>query len=237
MASPIPSLKRLSLSPLLLTFALATAGCAEGRGESSEDSLSQEETAPLTVDLDTLGYTEGDLAGAPIRVVEFSDFGCVFCARFHMNDYATLHEEFVLGGEVAWKYMPITIGNFPNGRLAALTAECVGEQGLFPAIRDLLFMQRSEWLELDEASAPSTFRGYGEAVGADMARWDACMAGTEASARIDVSNQVAQELGVQGTPTFIVNGFPVQGAPALENFQEALRGLAAELRAAQPQGN
>ncbi len=225
------------LVPLLLG-AFLLAGCGADRGDApAEDAAAAPPPAPAQpgeaeeIDLATMGYDEGDVADAPVRIVEFSDFGCVFCERFHLESYAALHREFVEGGDVAWKYIPITIGGFPNGNLAAITGECVGEQGRFPSIRDLLFENRSRWIEASGAEVEPIFRELAEAAGADMEAWEQCVGGEEVIRRIERSNRAATELGVRGTPTFIVQGFPVQGAPALSDFQAALREMVADVRA------
>jgi len=225
--------RRAALGALLLALAACggDAEAPEAAGAPGAPTAGADDMGQEIVDLSRLGYNEGNPEEAVVRVVEFSDFGCVFCARFHMQDYGVLHDEFVAGGDVVWKYVPITIGGFPNGNLAALTAECVGEQGDFAAIRDLLFETRETWIATPTAESGDLFRSYADAVGADMASWEQCLTAGEASARIEQSNRMAGELGVRGTPTFIVEGFPVQGAPPLADFQEALRQMVADLRA------
>jgi protein-disulfide isomerase len=222
--------------PLLLLFLAAGCGGADSDGTGGDAAPGAQPAPaeePEMVDLADIGYDEGDLDGAAVRVIEFSDFGCIFCARFHVEDYHVLRAEFVAPGDVAWKYVVITVGGFPNGELAALTGECVGEQGRFPAIRDLLFEERDAWLGASESAAPGVFRGFAQSVGADMAAFDACMEGEEVRARVDLQNRVAAQVGVQGTPTFIVEGFPVQGAPPLESFRAGLRDMVNEVRSAQ----
>src|SRR5690606_28569884 len=71
-----------------------------------------------TIDVGELGYAAGP-ADAPLTVVEFSDFGCPYCARFALESYPQLEREFVEGGMVRWVYVPFVMGNFPNGDLAA----------------------------------------------------------------------------------------------------------------------
>jgi protein-disulfide isomerase len=227
----ILGVQRAALGALLL-LAAACGGDADGPPPPGAPPTQVAAEEPEIVDLATLGYDEGAEEAAPIRIVEFSDFGCVFCARFHMQDYGVLRDEFVEGGDVVWKYIPVTIGGFPNGNEAALTAECVAEQGAFPVIRDRLFAERESWLRASDREAAELFRGYARDAGVDLEAWEACLTAGEAAERIDLSNRVAAELGVSGTPTFIVQGFPVQGAPALADFQEALRGLAREIREA-----
>lgn len=234
-----PSSKCVSF---LALAALVLAGCGETGGEAAPAppaAAPSSEPAPGTVpnlqdvDLAHLGFNEGDLDGAVIRVVEFSDFGCIHCARFHMNDYHQLHEEFIAEGDVVWKYVPITIGGFPNGENAALAGECAGAQDRFAPMRDLLFEEREVWMAETE-DPEGRFRSYAEEVGLDVGAFDVCMQGGEAEDRLAESNRIAVSLGVRGTPTFIVQGFPVQGAPPLDAFQEALREMIAEARSASP---
>jgi protein-disulfide isomerase len=220
---------------LALSMALFLGGCDRGDGSGGGSSAPAGATdAPLdSIDLATLGHNEGS-DDALIRIVEFSDYGCVFCAGFHLDSYPGLYDEFVAGGTVVWKYVPITIGGFPNGDEAAVTGECAAAQGRFAEMRDFLYAKRPEWFEGDAASI---FRGYAAELGLDVAAFDACVASGEAATRIRQNNQVALQFGVRATPTFFIEDFPVEGAPSLENFQEGLRGLIAEVRGAGGGGN
>ena len=219
----------------LVLAAFALAGCGETGGEAAPAPATSVSEAPgaQDIDLSRLGFNEGDEENAVVRVVEFSDFGCVFCARFHMNDYEELHQEFIAGGDVLWKYVPITIGGFPNGEAAAISGQCAGEQDRFAPMRDLLYETREEWMA-ETGDLDGLFRSYAQQAGLDVDAFDACVQGDAAEARLAESNQLAVSLGVRGTPTFIVEGFPVQGAPPLDAFQDALRELIAETRAAAP---
>jgi protein-disulfide isomerase len=181
------------------------------------------------VDLASLGYNEGSAETALFGVVEFADFGCIHCYDFHRASYPALHQEFVASGDVLWKYIPITIGGFPNGRLAGLSGVCGGMLGSFPAMRDKLFEMREEWLGTDRGQA--LFVEYARALGLDGDAFAACLAGEEAARTLDANDQMARTIGVTGTPTFIVRGIPVRGAPPLAELQTALRQLATEVRA------
>jgi protein-disulfide isomerase len=227
---------RAFLLPVLLLAPFLLAGCG-GDGDEGEAAppppTPSAEAETEFVDLDQVGYDEGDVAEAPVRIIEFSDFGCVFCARFHEESYGALHDEFVAAGDVAWKYVPITVGGFPNGFEAALAAECVGEQeggARFPRIRDRLYETRLTWLEATPEGAESHFRELAQEAGAEMGAFDACLEGEEARDRIETSNLVAAQVGVQGTPTFLIQDYAVQGAPAFEDFQRFLRDLVREIR-------
>jgi protein-disulfide isomerase len=207
----------------------AGAEAESGAPYASPEAAARAHQEAQDVNLARLGFNEGDEDGAVVQVIEFSDFGCVYCASFHIETYPALHEEFIQGGDVVWKYIPITLAGFPNADRAAIAGECAGEQERFAPMRDRLYETREEWMASDDPDGFLT-RHAGE-VGLDRDAFAQCMAESEqARRRIEDGTRIAQELGVRGTPTFIVQGHPVQGAPPLEPFQQVLRELVAEAR-------
>jgi protein-disulfide isomerase len=207
----------------------AAAAGADGQNLSAQEQAIRERQERQVHDLVRLGHIEGDDDAAVVAVIEFSDFGCVHCARFHLESYPALHEEFIAAGDVAWKYIPISIGGFPNGDVAAVAGECAAQQDLFAPLRDRLFETREEWMTSGDAAG--LIIQHAADLGLDQGEFESCLAeDEEARQRIEDGNRVARELGVRGTPTFIVQGHPVQGAPPLDSFQQVLRELVAEAR-------
>jgi protein-disulfide isomerase len=178
------------------------------------------------VDLAVLGYNSGP-EGAPVRVLEFSDFGCGYCRRFHEEVFPILEEEYAETGKVEWKYVPIVIGMFPNAMEAARTGECAGEQGRFPEMRDLLFAQQREWKASNDPEP--LLRGYAEEMGLEMERYDNCVEQGWQDDRILTGTQLSRQVGVRGTPTFFVVGYaPIPGAIPLDLFRQVLDTVYAE---------
>jgi protein-disulfide isomerase len=208
---------------------MLVGACAPDGGEA-EAAASGNAQEPQVVDLASLGYNEGNEVTAHYGVVEFADFGCIHCYDFHQGSYSALHEEFISSGDVLWKYVPITIAGFPNGELAGLSGICGAMLGQFQTMRDKLFEMREEWLVTDRGAV--AFVQYAREAGLDGDAFAQCIAGEEASATLANNNQTARAIGVTGTPTFIIRGIPVEGAPLLGDFQGALRQLSAEVRAA-----
>ncbi len=238
---PMHSVLSLCASIVLLSL----AGCGENAAPGANDSAAQDpspevQAAPEAMPADTgeaqerfdltrLGFDDGDPEEAVVHVIEFSDFGCVHCANFHMNAYPELYEEFVAAGDVAWKYIPINLAGFPNSREAAIAGECAAQQEEFPAMRSRLFELRERWMESDDPEA--LFVAEAREAGLEVEAFQACLSESEsARERVDEGSRVARAVGVTGTPTFVVQGHPVQGAPPLEAFQEVLRELVAEAR-------
>lgn len=187
-----------------------------GLGPFAPPSASTHQEA---VNVTGLGYDQGSPT-ARVTVVEFSDFGCGYCRRFHESTFPVLKEEFIDTGRVRWKYVPFSIGMFPNGSEAALAGDCAGAQDDFVGMKARLYGGQSEWRS---SRAPfDLFRSYAEAQGLDADRFAACLLDPRRHERLETSNRTASQLGVRGTPTFFVQGFPVQGAIPLEMFRNVL---------------
>ena len=242
----MPTLQRTLLHPLwaacLVLFLLPGCGTNGSDGPGASDGTSaqasSEQTPPAdtpggeeetqVVNLADLGFNEGVEAENQVYVVEFSDFGCIHCARFHLESWEPLRDEFVDGGDVVWKYIPITIGGFPNGGDAAIAGTCAGYQDRFAPMRSILYERQRQWSQRDQD--PAIFREFAVEIGLDMDAFDACRAGTDVREEILLNDRVALQIGVNATPTFLVQGQSVQGAPPLDAFQEALRQLLAQVR-------
>ena len=179
-----------------------------------------------SLDIASLGYNSGP-EGAPVRVLEFSDFGCGYCRRFHQESFPVLEEEYMATGKVEWKYIPIIIGLFPNAMEAARAGECAGEQGRFPAMRDLLFDRQQEWKNSDDPEP--LMQGYARELELEMERFDNCVSQGWQDRRIMAGTQLSREVGVRGTPTFFVVGYaPIPGAIPLDLFRQVLDTVYAE---------
>ena len=152
-------------------------------------------------------------ASAPVTVVEFSDFQCPYCARATpaVKELESSHPNDV---RLVWKHLPLPF--HPNAMPAALAAEAAREQGgsqKFWAMHDKLFANQA-------ALSEATYEQYARELGLDQARFRKDVADPRLRARIQEDAQLAQTLGVNGTPTFVVNGEKVVGSAALKGAVE-----------------
>lgn len=218
----VPSRPAARALATVLAFSLIGAACGDSTGRGSRLGGTAGDNAPAdTLHVDRIGYDMGD-PDAPILVIEFSDFGCPYCARFALDTYPILHREFVMTGKVHWKFVPFVMGTFPNGTEAARAAECAAEQGehRFWTMHDRLFERQSEW---KSTSSPETlFRDLATEIGLDQAKFASCFDEDRVGSRVRRHNQVASSLGVHATPTFFINGTMVRGALPVEQFRMIL---------------
>jgi protein-disulfide isomerase len=226
---------------LLGVVVLVVAGC--GAGDSSGGTAESEFTRGLLaaaaseeaeqdrpsllreVPLEELGFDRGS-DEALVRVIEMSDYGCGYCRRFHLETFPSLRTEFIESGMVEWKFVPYVTGMFDNSREALRAAECVLEQSpeAFERINERLWHEQSEWKA--SADAGALVRGWAIESGADAGVYDACQSGGRRLDRIAAASDLARDVGVRGTPTFLVVGYgPLQGALPLDTFRQVLHSV------------
>lgn len=178
---------------VLVGFLIFTGGEDDPEPEATPTGDSN---AELLVRDDSPRLSEGGEA----VFVEFLDFECEACLALYpvIED---LREEY--GDRVTFvvRHMPLH-GNSLN---AALAAEAAAEQGEFEAMYHRLFETAEQWGH-QEASQRETFFGYAEDLGLDMDRFESAYDDPATLERIEQSQRDGQALGVQGTPTFFLDG-------------------------------
>ena len=152
---------------------------------------------------------------APVTLVEYGDFECPYCGMAHPIVQAAQRE---LGSQLrfVFRHFPLAEAH-PHARLAAQAAEAAAAQGRFWEMHDMLF-EHQDALDVEDLV------GYAKSLGLDTAQFARDIeAGTYAKkVRDDFRSGVRS--GVNGTPTFFVNGTRYDGSWANgEAFIRALR--------------
>lgn len=181
--------------------------------------------------LPELGHNLGSVE-APLKLIEYSDFGCGYCRRFHEETFAALREQFIDTNRIEWKFMPFVTGMFDNSLAVTEAAECVLEQSspTYWAFSDRLWERQPEWKGSSEPEAVA--RGWARELGVDLDRYDSCLAEDRRLERVAGATLVAEQLGIRGTPTFWLVGYgPLQGALPLEVFEGILGAVLEQVEA------
>lgn len=162
---------------------------------------------------------------APLTMYEYSDFQCPFCSRYFVQTEPAVNESYVRSGQMNVVFVDFPLVQLhPNAPAAHEASLCVADQGaaLYWAMHDQLFRTQSEWSNsLDPA--PVFERLVGE-IGADVAAFAECFAGTEKEAIVQQNVATAESFGFSGTPSFrVVNNasgeaFPLIGAQPFDQF-------------------
>lgn len=164
---------------------------------------SAQETAPATT-TEIKDFSLGS-PDAPVKITEYASFTCPHCANFHANVYKQLKTDYIDTGKVEFTYREVYFDRY--GLWAAMMARCGGDMRYF-GISDILFETQSEWPAADDpAVVLENLKKIGRTAGMDDATLDACMKdGAMAEALVARFEANMKADGVEGTPTFFING-------------------------------
>jgi protein-disulfide isomerase len=195
--------KNLRISLVLIAVALVgVVALALSGGDDTETVSTAAEANERVVRPDSQRLQEA--SGSDVTFVEFLDFECEACRAAHpaVEDLRERYE-----GEVTF-----VVRNFPlhrNSESAARAAEAAAAQGKFEEMYDLLFETQPEWGESSE-SKEQVFFGLAEQLDLDMDRFREVYDDPATLELIKRDQADGRALGVQGTPTFFLNGEKIE---------------------------
>ena len=183
-------------------------------------------SAPIVISIDNDPII-GD-PNAPITIIEFSDFQCPFCARFHAQTLPLLIDEYIDKGQVKLVYRDFPLQNIhPNAVPAAVAAECANEQNSFKPMHDILFDNQAQWSNTSIEDAIILFGEYATVIGIDREEFDSCLISGKFIE--DVRNDLidGRNYGIEGTPGFLIGNdelgyISLSGAQPFEVFQQII---------------
>jgi protein-disulfide isomerase len=135
---------------------------------------------------------------ARVVLVEFSDYQCPFCGRFFRDTLPQVDKEYIGAGKIKYVF-----NNFPLEELhssafrAAQAVECASDQGKFWELHDRLFANPN-------ALGPSDLALQAKAAGLDVTQFNQCLESGKSSTAVRNGIEVAESIGIQATPTFVV---------------------------------
>lgn len=166
------------------------------------------------------GSFEGHVMGsdsAPVEVVEYGDFECPACAQFAVLTVPDAKTRLVATGRVRWVFRDFPLDSHRNAMPAHLAAACAGEQGQFWTMHDQLYFRHREWV--GERRPERRFEDFAEAMGLDMDRYEECMDSQRYAGRILASKQEGLTLGVNSTPTLVINNRLIPGSIGYDSLR------------------
>ena len=192
-----------------------------GGSESDSDKAAKQlEVAAPKVPLELANGTKLGKDDAPIKLTQYEDFQCPFCLRYTSEDEPVLVEEYVKTGKVQIIYEHFPGLGFESVR-AASASQCVADQNLFWKYHNLLFLTQAKAGQLDGEKVQANrfsddkLKQYAAQVGADPAKYDACVSADTHAQLVQDQQRRARSLGITGTPGFLINGQPIgSGAPS-----------------------
>jgi protein-disulfide isomerase len=172
-----------------------------------------EEPQFIRYEIPTEGFPSYGPADAPITIVEFSDFECPFCRRFHEQTYQALLDAYPGQIRFVYRNLPLT-SIHPNAMSAAVASLCANDQNAYWEYHDKLFSS--------DALGRSVYLRYADELGLDVDEFTACLDSGKHEDFIGQDVNFALSIGVRSTPTFFVNGLELIGAQPLPSFMQLI---------------
>ena len=151
---------------------------------------------------------------APITIVEFSDYECPSCQRWHTEVFERLLEAYPDEVRLVYRDFPLT-SIHPNATPAAIAANCAREQDVFWDYHDKLF-------GMELGLNTEAYQEYASQLDIDTEEFTECLDSGRYDEEVQADFDFAANLGVRSTPTFFVNGIAVVGAQPFEVFEQVI---------------
>ena len=163
---------------------------------------------------------------AKITILEWGDYQCTFCYKFHQNTLDTLNEDFIKTGKVnlVFKDYPL---NGPDSLLAAEASYCAQDQEKYWQYHDELYKnwggEQTGWITSDSLNQFAT------TINLDLEKFNDCLDNHTHKDRVNTHYQFGKELGIDATPSFLVFNegkiIKIRGNQPLEVFLKTFDGL------------
>jgi protein-disulfide isomerase len=155
-----------------------------------------------------LAKAEGITIGnpdAPVTLIVFSDYQCPGCAAFATRVKPVLEANEVKAGKLKMIYYDLPLTSIhQHSFLAARAARCAGDQGKYWEFHERLYQHQSTWA-FKRTAPMKEFMEYAATVGVDQAAFERCVESDRFAETVTANALLAQRLGVNGTPTVIIN--------------------------------
>lgn len=160
------------------------------------------------------------LADAPLTIIEFSDYQCLYCKKYASEAFAQIKKDYVDSGKVKYVIRDFPINEHPQAMLAAIVANCANAQNKFWEMHDILFADQDSWSY--QNSAVDAFKEFARQINLDENKFASCMenGGFEQEIAKDIADGELYTIGF--TPTVFIGDKKIVGAQPYEVFKKVI---------------
>ncbi|HXF83923.1 MAG TPA: DsbA family protein [Anaerolineales bacterium] len=196
-----------------VTWGLDSASAVVQTQGAAIEAPAEEEAQFVRYNIPSEGFPSFGPKDAPITIVEFSDYQCPYCRRWHQEVFEPLFAAYPGKIRLVYRHLPLT-SIHPDAFSAAEAAMCAGEQNAYWQFHDMLFD--------GEMLGSAVYIQYARELGLNMDVFESCMRERRYQSAVQADVDFAINLGVRSTPTFFINGLAIVGAQPLEVFKDVI---------------
>lgn len=160
-----------------------------------------------------------------ITLVEYGDFQCPVCAAYEPT-IKEVYEKYKGDIQFQFRHFPIQASH-ENALAGSRAAEAAGLQGKFWEMHDLLYANQNSW---SRSQTPQTFyEQYAQSIGLNLEQYKTDFASSKVNDAVNADAAEGNKAGVDGTPSFFINGKKVSNAdlsdqnqPSVEKFSKII---------------
>ena len=138
---------------------------------------------------------------APITILEWGDYQCTFCYKFHQNTLDIINEDFIKTGKVKFIFKDFPL-NGPDSKLAAEASYCAQDQEKYWQYHDELYKnwggERTGWITRESLTK------FAETVDLDIEKFNKCLDDHKYENKVNSLYAFGKEIGIDATPSFLV---------------------------------
>ena len=186
---------------LIIGVGLGWAGTllSQQWGEAQQQQIRRQPRAKAKLSTALLIDKEPSLgtANAPLTIVEFSDFECPYCKRFHEQVFPKLNKQYVETGLVRFVHKDLPLPFHQQARSAAAATRCASEQDQYWELYGALYEQQN-------CLSCKGVQGIAGEQNLDLQTLEACMERTAIQTQINANISEAALHNIRATPTFVI---------------------------------
>lgn len=165
---------------------------------------------------------------APLVMVEYTDYQCPFCSRFHATTFPELKKQYIDTGKLRFISRDLPLDFHQHALKAAQATRCAGEQDKFWQMKDALMINHARL-------TPDLITSLARDAALDMEKFQGCMDSGKYLTEIRGGAAAASAVGINGTPSFVVGrvtgdyleGYRIVGAQPYNAFDAMLKEIEA----------
>ena len=173
-----------------------------------------------------LGSTILGNSDANITIVEFGDYQCTFCYKFHKDTMKQIVETYVKTGDVNFVYRDFPL-NGASSILASEATYCAQQQDKFWTYHNMLYDnwggENTGWI------TKNALIDFARDSGLELSEFTSCMKNSEFRQKVLNNEQYAKEIDINSTPSFLIFSnneiYRIIGAQQFEKFEQVFQEL------------
>lgn len=194
--------------------------------KDNNNEVIQQIVAPISENVPVLAADGGS---SNITMVEFGDYQCQYCARFHNETKNQIISDFVDTGQIRFVFKDFVINDLPSDRASTLAAEasyCAADQGKYWQYHDELYDnsrgENTGWVTENSLKQFATRIGI-----PNLTEFSGCLENHTHRDLVEANTQLASGIGLRSTPSFVIISnetvpIAIEGAQPFPVFKQAI---------------